>query len=316
MKRLALLLCLIAQAAFADQYSTVILADSPLWYWRMDAPSGTSETNLGSLGTGGGNNLTYVNTPSLNQTGIPALTDKAVYYDSGTSHEYGYMSGNPSAVTGCDSTHNCAWEAWIKLDTASGVYGLEEGGDQGGNNFNFNLIVGGTGLANFTIYTCAGANVVNAIGAITTATNNWGHYFVTWDHATTGVQICKDGQTDTSNTGSGTMCGLGDYINTGRRGDGLYAASGTWDEVAIYPSKLSGCTTAAAHYTAGTAVSATSWPFLTQAPQLPQFRNDGYFDKFVSAGYHTGLFAAKNRIPQYLTLGYVPFDIVPNGNVR
>src|SRR5262245_41959614 len=37
-----------------DVYSTAVCADTPLFYWRMDASSG-NEINGGSVGSGGGN---------------------------------------------------------------------------------------------------------------------------------------------------------------------------------------------------------------------------------------------------------------------
>jgi hypothetical protein len=80
MKRLALLVLLLPRLVWAtcntDSYSTAVCNMSPIRYFRMDAPSGTSETDLGSSATNG----TYHNGFTLGATGIPALTDKAASF--------------------------------------------------------------------------------------------------------------------------------------------------------------------------------------------------------------------------------------------
>ena len=90
-------------------YSEVILADSPVGYWRLGESSGTSAADA----TGNGNTGTYTDSYTLAQTGdIAGDTDKAVAF-SGANSTGGYVA--VPDVSALRFTSALTFEAWIRL---------------------------------------------------------------------------------------------------------------------------------------------------------------------------------------------------------
>jgi hypothetical protein len=92
-------------------YGNAVLADNPLTYYRMDAPSGTVEIDRGSLALDG----TYLNTPTLGVTGA-VLQDTAVQFDR-TSGEL--LRGHEHDGYSITTTGALTLECWVKSSTVA-----------------------------------------------------------------------------------------------------------------------------------------------------------------------------------------------------
>lgn len=327
-KTVALLLLLPA-LAWAD-YASVILADSPKYYWHLGETSGTTATNSGSTSTLGDG--TYHGTVSLNQAGIPgySATNGSVGLDGSTAYvsaaDTGGSLGPPAGG------NNATWsaEAWI-YPTADATTMYLTGGTATVFGYNMyrrvtTLAIGGTIFSSAS--SCGGSGYA-ASGDVGSAPNNaWTYVAMTSHNSGSAVM---DRYTFYGNavqlaqvtSFSGTYCQVSSYdaINIGRRATNNFYITGRIDEVAIYQSNTSsaelGQARITAHYlcgiTPGCAVGA-GLPYIVKRPELPAFRDGNYFDYFVSRGYHTGDFSIREHRPQYLNVGFVPFTIVPLGN--
>ena len=84
------------------RYRTAVLADTPVGYWRMDAPSGTTETDLGS----GGHDGAYSGSPTQAQPGALAESDTAIVCAS---------VGKMTVAAAAFSATAFTVEAWVKF---------------------------------------------------------------------------------------------------------------------------------------------------------------------------------------------------------
>ncbi|REJ68876.1 MAG: LamG domain-containing protein [Planctomycetota bacterium] len=116
-------------------YQDVVLADSPVAYWRVDETSGSTATNIGSLGSSA--NATYYGTHTKGQT--PLVAD-------GTSIRFtnGRVSpGQTSGIsTGGPFTEKTI-ELWFQANSVSGRQVLFE---QGGGTRGLNVYLDGSTL--------------------------------------------------------------------------------------------------------------------------------------------------------------------------
>jgi hypothetical protein len=136
-KRFAILFSLIATIVWAappndqgggktwDYYDT-IYKDGPCHYWREDAASGTTETDVGRNAGGSPCNVakngTYSAGVTLNVTsGLASEPDKAVSYDgaSGTLLDLG---GSSDYALDTTSTNGWAVEFWEKTSASTGYF--------------------------------------------------------------------------------------------------------------------------------------------------------------------------------------------------
>jgi hypothetical protein len=173
---------------------------------------------------------------------------------------------------------------------------------------------GATTAPAFFIFQIAGATYATVSATTKPATDTWHYYAATWDGATTTLKIYLDGSNEgTTSTTSGSA-GCSEDVDVGRRGDNASFSwvNGNIQEVAIYNSVLTS-TRITAHYNAGIASPSTGQqPFTVKRPELPRFRNPDYWDRFVSRGYNTGLFAEAVLWPRMVGW-FAPFSVVPNG---
>lgn len=92
-------------------YEAEVLADTPLGYWRLGEPSGTTATDLGSGATDG----VYENSPTLGVTGLLAAdANTAVQFAAGTDRMRTAVAGVYSDQT---LTPGAALEAVVKVTT-------------------------------------------------------------------------------------------------------------------------------------------------------------------------------------------------------
>ncbi len=86
-------------------YSTTVLADDPVGYWRLSETAGTTITDL----SGNGHHGTYYNSPTLNQPGVTATGDRSVLLNG--TDEYGLVADSPDF-----DFRDFTLEAWIKIN--------------------------------------------------------------------------------------------------------------------------------------------------------------------------------------------------------
>lgn len=216
------LLLATAAPALAGPYAAAVMADSPYAYWRFNETSGTTATDSSGNGIAG----TYVNTPTLGESGPLAESGNTAVRFTRSSQEY----MNVAATFGGVGWNQLTVEAWVNVASSSS---------------DFQAIVSSLGLdfVHLQVFP-AGNNAVfgtggNAILPILTQaqTTGWHHVALT---AKAGDQrLYLDGTL----IGSATSP-LGDVIaatpiRVGAGYSGGRFFDGWIDEVAIYRSALS-----------------------------------------------------------------------------
>jgi hypothetical protein len=222
-------------------YNTEVLKDSPTRYYRMGESAGTTATDAMGVANG-----TYVNTPTLAQTGLVRGRDTSVLFN-----------GTDEQVTATAPTLSfpLTVECWVKFAAlGSGFPTILATNDQA-NRSGVRLAINSTG-GNLHCEMADGAgsaagNRRNWIvaGAIS-AGNTYHIAFVATSISSATVYINGVAQSP-STEGSGASIGSG---GTQRFAGSTQASYGfaniTLDEVAIYSSALSAARVAA-HYRAG-----------------------------------------------------------------
>lgn len=230
-----------AKGAASASYSSEVLADSPVAYYRLDETSGSTAADSSGNALDG----TYVNSPTLNQTG--AITGNAAVLFARASSQRVNL-GTPAAlnITG-QVTVECLYKP-TSFPTGSVVHTLA-GHGYGGN----------TGYV-VNIYQSAG-NVYLQIGsfgggshgvswAITGwSTGQWKH--IAAGYTGTAWKIFVDGsEVATATVGTGALTSTANSaIGATDTGSFVDHADGTIDEVAVYNTWI-GSTRIAAHFAA------------------------------------------------------------------
>jgi hypothetical protein len=219
----AVLLCALlgtSTSAFAG-YKEQVLADNPLGYWRLDETSGTTATNLGSLGAAADG--TYTGGVTQNVNGA-VVGNQAASFDG--SDDYVLLPG----VWGGTSAGTI--EGWVNSNSAAGD--------------TFRAIVSSTtfNFGHFQLYSGAGGSTGFYGGGFPTAppvppVNTWHHLALVADNAGTTVYV--DGAVFSTAGGiSSVITPSADgevAIARGFSGGRLF--SGGLDEIAIYSTALS-----------------------------------------------------------------------------
>ncbi len=228
-------------------YPSVILADSPVGYWRLDDASGPTVTATV------GNNLTATNSPTFGAAGL--LTGDA---DTAMS----FVGASVQRAEGSDTglpTGNSAWsvEAWIKTSTATEMGVVDWGDSEAGTPNGVAMIVNNGVLAFDTSWRYrefAGASLKD---------NAVHHIVMTYDGTTMRGYTDGVASANTYTLGAMSLTLIGAVgMRIGRRP--ALNFTGTIDEVAIYATALS-LTQVKAHYwgtlstTASFAQAAATW---------------------------------------------------------
>jgi RHS repeat-associated protein len=238
--------------AAKSNYAGTAISNGPSAYWRLGETTGTSAADIsGNAHTG-----TYQGTGgyTLGQPSalVPSTDDKSVKF-LGTT---GYVDGG-SVGAGQSSTFSI--EAWVKTNQSSGTVGyfVSEGRSVVSNNPVEGLTLSSTFTkAIFTIRDDAGTQIV--VTGTTTVNDNVWHHIVGVRNGTT-LSLYVDGKLDASSTAGGSLTTI--TLNTAtvgalhRSGITNYA-TGTIDEVALYPFALDAATVAR-HHNNGTTASPT-----------------------------------------------------------
>lgn len=233
-------------------YSSEVLADSPLAYYRLGEASGSTLVDS----SGNGRDGTYVVAPTLGVAG--ALTGDA---DTAADFQGPTTGGHATVTTGTwMDAAAITVEAWIKYDSTT-ANGYIADRDNNGSARDWRLFINNTtGRLDFTVWNSGGtAYTLNPTTALTINTTY--HVVGTFDGTNIklyvdGVQIGTAACTGNVRTTAQKIC-IGSFNeSTSNRFNGVL------DEVAYYGTALSAARVLA-HYDAGTTAPVT--PTLTLA---------------------------------------------------
>ena len=225
-------------------YTTEVLADSPLGFWKLDETTGATQFVDSS---GNARPATIVGTPTY---GVAGIDGTAVTF-SGT--QYGSIAApawfsSPTAFTA---------EAWMKITATADVelIGRDNSGSAPGASdriFRLHHNTSGSAVGAILFLSNSSGTYVEFGSGTSLADNAWHHIVATWDGATAKLYV--DGNLANSAALSGTLASGGTaplLIATGQNNTpGNYSQfSGTLDSVALYPTALS-LARISAHFTA------------------------------------------------------------------
>jgi Concanavalin A-like lectin/glucanases superfamily len=232
-----------------DTYSNMICATGNVaHYWRMDAPSGTTETDHFGSGYSTGD-LTYINTAdvTLGTTGlVPLNSDAAVTFGGNvTNPGFALTNSLSSAELTPQKTLDYTLEIWFKPSSLSGDRYIATDADS--LQYNFRLYASSSGGAKlrFLVWTqtpgvCNGATAFDLTA--TNAFSTGSAYYIiaesdstgsTW--AASGVKLYVNNVSEATATGSGDVCATNHRFYLGIEGqDRNGQAAGVIDDVAIY----------------------------------------------------------------------------------
>lgn len=229
--------------AVVTGYRGEVLADNPLFYWRLGEPSGTTAADE----TGNGRAGTYVNTPTLGATGIPgAAGDTAATFDPAQSEKVTIADAAWMDVT------NLTFECWVKVaDMPNSSVNL-----LANRELAFQLrVVTGTGTASIDARVF-GTDLIyvdldTIASGVTVDDNQWHHIVLTHDGSTARIYI------DGTQRGSAALAYNVNASTWAIDAADPYGLSMTVDEVAYYGTALSAARISA-HYSAGSATTPTT----------------------------------------------------------
>ena len=246
-------------------YSDVVVADSPVWYWRLnDASPAATAPNLGTAGTA--SNATYVGTPTY-RTGqlLPGDTTSNSFSPAGASTNNVRLSF-PNAAYPASTVTTQTIEFWYQptaAELAAGQHSIlsNQSPQASGAALEFEIRLGGTtaGKIDFKADPTRITNTASLVGGTA-------YYFVfTYDKAV-GAKLYINGVLDGSNAATGfnpwgptaaanppVYIGTFGSSATNNVDGGLFPLSGSLAEVAFYATVLSAAQVTA-HYSAATTV--------------------------------------------------------------
>lgn len=233
-------------------YSSEVLADAPLAYYRLGETSGTTMVDS----SGNGRNGTYVGTPALGSAGLLAGdADTAVDFDGVDDH------GAVADAAWMDVNAFTA-EAVFRADSTTGDRAILTHTDWSASNFDnttnpgrsWHLIVQG-GQINVGLNFSAGSAIYHdlKVGPVLAVGTTY-HVALTWDGNIarlylTGVEVWNSGTTFNGRTLRFANQPLKVGASTGFNGSHLGLFDGRIDEAAVYGTALSAARIAA-HYNA------------------------------------------------------------------
>jgi hypothetical protein len=215
-------------------YSSEVLADSPLGFWKLDETSGSSAADSSGNSHGG----TYQASPTLAAASVVADGGTAVTLNGSTQ----YVS-----VAGASwmNTSDYSIEAWVKT-SLNNFYIASRAGSTAAQRV-WDVFIRTVGTVAVVTWASGGTNT--QLNGTIRVDDGKPHHIVVTKSGTT-ISIYVDGVLDVSGTTSTTNTSTTQGIDWGRRSTNASFFNGTLDDVAVYGSALSG-TRVAAHFTAG-----------------------------------------------------------------
>jgi concanavalin A-like lectin/glucanase superfamily protein len=250
-------------AGVCVSYQSEVLTDSPTGYWRLGEPSGTSAADA----SGNSHTGTYVNTPTLGVTGALASdSDTAASFALGSSE---YVTTTTLGTLG-QSLLTSSWEWWI-----SQTYATDRRAMFGTVDTSTSMVVAvysnsardglfSAGKTQFQLRDNTGNELTGEISQ--NIYDGSFHHCVLVVESTTTATFYTDGTSRTV-TYAATNAALASYSNfdfamglgaRNLRGSFDLYSTCTLDEVAFYPTRLTGARVTA-HYNAAAAVETQSF---------------------------------------------------------
>ena len=310
---LAACVCACSPVAQADPYSTEILSDNPLAYYRFDDGVATDDrdaaANLGSLGAAA--RAYWGSTTTRSVAGALTADANTAVRTAGTTTSA--MSVPYQA--GLNVQGSFSVEAWLKIPAQSALSpcvlsSLHAADPRAG----WTLIQGNSSQGfRFRTYNKNGVNSALTIGTGTIAINTWYHVVAVWDDTAKVAKIYQNGVLKATSSAVVPVApatrafeaNADAPLTLGMMPDSTVPWSGDLDEVAYYPAALT-LTQVQAHYTNGTnagrpipyqdAVLADApagyWrlgegPFVPRSP-LPVAANAGSLGTTANGAYNAG----------------------------
>ena len=207
-------------------YRSVVLADSPAGYYRLDETSGTTMADSSGHGLDG----SYLGGPTLNQPGI-ANGNPAASFDG--SSQYGQVTYNSTL-----NTPQFTVEAWAKVSGGAGTY----------RSLVTSRDIGGSGRAGYILYAASnnhwqfwlgtGSGWYILYGPAVTL-NTWTDIAASYDGTTAKLYI--NGSLAASGTTTSYVPNPASPLRIGAgttEGPAALYLPGSIDETAIYPTAL------------------------------------------------------------------------------
>lgn len=272
-----------------DGYSTEVCADNPTRYYRMDATSGTTETDIGS----NARNATYTGGFTLNQTGAltgSGSTSPSVAFASASNGRMVRIHDGISGLGDCNprlgSGQGWTLEAWVNPTSipGAGIIASCTGPAPITSANAYMYAYYTSGVVELSMWNTSGGGTgvtVLSYGA-GPSTSVWTHYVLTTvadssSHISSAVLYKNGVQVQ---TGSYTAVALKDANasnaidwTSGELVDGTnFPINGRVDELAVYQTALSSAR-ALAHYNAGIAAASINF-----GRRIFQSRRDDAFE--------------------------------------
>jgi glucose/arabinose dehydrogenase len=231
---------LVGSGSGGGSYSSTVLADNPVLYWRLgDASGGFADSSgHGNDGTGEGSGLSRHVSDLL-----PADSDGALTFTDATSDVI------RSSVSALPSSRVTA-EVWFKANSFANYIDLLSHASDG-TGWGYSLVVTASGILTWGVFTQTNDYLVS-YGPLSTGTTY--HLVGTYDGNT--VSLYVNGVLVGSRTPGALPLSTTSSIWTGKVDT---TAGVTADELAIYPTALS-ATRVQAHYNAGTSMGTNHPP--------------------------------------------------------
>lgn len=204
-------------------YSDVVLADSPLLYWRLGEPSGTNADDA----TANNRDGTYVGSPTLGGAGALAADADTSAAFSGTEQ---YVSSSYALTQGSSYT----FEAWVNRTNQSTTHTII-GTDGSGAP----MLARMAASDQLDFHAQAGSPVSWASSGI--GTGAWRHMVITFDNANDRAALWVSGAIVSDQSFTGDFQATPGNFVAGAWSDSFFDAwLGSLDEVALYSGVLSG----------------------------------------------------------------------------
>lgn len=223
-------------------YRDIVLADSPIAFWRLGEASGT--TAVDEVGT---HDATYVGSPTLGEAGA-LVGDADTAVDLPTASDY-VDCGDDDAFSPITTNDEFSIECWVRIDDA-GVFYAKGDTDNWEYQLQVNMASVGWRMTLFDTTSSGGVyDRIDYLPSVIPGPTDWTHLVVTCDGSTmrlyeNGVEVASTPQTVTSRNGTAPLF-LG-----GRAAMSAFF-NGSLDECAYYGYGLSS-EQVLTHYQAGT----------------------------------------------------------------
>ena len=176
----------ITAPAGASLYSTAVLDDSPVGYWRLGESAGTTVTD--SATGGGTQDGTYYGSPTLGEPG-------ALPYDGDTSVRFtpGDGSNDYASVPDVPMTASFSVEMWVKSATSTWNAHGWWSSERGANGYIMHPWQGGTAWRAYVLNNSAGSWDLVGEHDPGSVITDWHHYALTYDDVEEDAVMYFDG---------------------------------------------------------------------------------------------------------------------------